>query len=596
MSKITYVSEKPNNFRTSLGADIFLSKYALTPDETWHQRCKTIVDDVCGTAGGTQHPLMSEEDRRDLVHFMHMFVFMPGGRYIYYGGRGVKFYNNCFLFRAEEDTREEWGRLLQYSSDALMSGGGIGIDYSTFRPRNSLLKRTGGTASGPLPLAKSIDSHGANVKQGGGRRSAIYGSLRWSHDDAPEWLHVKDWANIKVPGTNISYAEARSADYDVHAPLAFTNISLNYDNSFLGSLISGSEYNQASTSIIRSIAEDPQAWDSVVSAARFPSTFFENVHMAMRNGEPGFSFNFFEKEAETLRNACCEVSSEDDSDVCNLGSINLAACPDLATFKRAVELGSKFLVCGTIRGELPNEKIRIIREKNRRLGLGLMGVHEWLLQRGYGYEVTPEFREWLSVYESESERAAKEHCDRFFISYPVAYRAVAPTGTIGTMAGTTTGIEPVFAVAYKRRYIKGDRLTGQETRKFQYYIDSGAQDLIDRYGVDPADIETALSLSSTPERRISFQADIQEYVDMAISSTLNLPEWGSEYNNEDTLPEFARLIAKYAPRLRGLTLYPDGSRGGQPLVPVDYEEAKELIGTIFEENSDSACKSGVCGI
>jgi ribonucleoside-diphosphate reductase alpha chain len=84
---------------------------------------------------------------------------------------------------------------------------------------------------------------------------------------------------------------------------------------------------------------------------------------------------------------------------------------------------------------------------------------------------------------------------------------------------------------------------------------------------------------------------------MAISSTLNLPEWGSEWNNESRVEEFSRVIAKYAPRLRGLTMYPDGSRGGQPLVSVPYDEAvKAGIGVVFEENSDKSCSSGVCGI
>jgi ribonucleoside-diphosphate reductase alpha chain len=113
----------------------------------------------------------------------------------------------------------------------------------------------------------------------------------------------------------------------------------------------------------------------------------------------------------------------------NLGNVN-----SLEEFKSVVSLASKFLVCGTLRADLPYEKVYKVREKNRRLGLGLMGIHEWLLKRGHSYEVVPELKEWLKVYESESKRAADEHCDRFYISRPVAYRAIAPTGSIGILA------------------------------------------------------------------------------------------------------------------------------------------------------------------
>jgi ribonucleoside-diphosphate reductase alpha chain len=503
---------------------------------------------------------MSGSDRTDLAHFMHQFMFLPGGRYIYYGGRGVKFYNNCFLFIGQEDTREEWGRLIHASSDALMSGGGIGIDYSVFRGEGTILKKTGGRASGPIPLAHSVNEYGRNVRQGGSRRSAIYGSLNHSHPDIWKWLMAKDWVNMLVPGgEGLTYFQLKMNDFDAHAPLDFTNISVNYDTKWL-------------------------------EGHRLTSVFLQNVEMAMRNGEPGFSFNFYDKENETGRNACCEVTTADDSDVCNLGSINMAAVPDIDTFKAVVERASEFLVCGTIRGEVPNEAIRATREKNRRLGLGLMGVHEWLLQRGYRYEMNDELRAWLSVYRDVSESAANSHCDRFFLNHPVGYRAIAPTGTIGILAGTTTGIEPIFAVAYKRRYIDG------EVRKFTYAIDQGAETIIQASGIDPDKIETSVDLAMDPERRIAFQADVQEYVDHAISSTLNLPHWGSEYNNEDRIPDMARIIAHYAPRLRGLTFYPDGARGGQPLVPVSYTEAKANQGVVFEENSEQACKSGVCGI
>jgi ribonucleoside-diphosphate reductase alpha chain len=325
--------------------------------------------------------------------------------------------------------------------------------------------------------------------------------------------------------------------------------------------------------------------------------FKKNVEQAMRTAEPGFSFNFFDKENETLRNACTEVTSEDDSDVCNLASINLGRIDSLSEFGEAIELTTKFLVLGTLRAELPYEKVYLIREKNRRLGLGLMGVHEWLLKRGYKYGDTKELSGWLYQYKQRSDRTAREFADSLSISRPVATRAIAPTGTIGILAGTTTGIEPLFAVAYKRRYLKG-----QNDWYYQAVIDGTAQELIDLYGVDPDRIESALDLAKTPERRIKFQADVQDYVDQAISSTINLPAWGSEYNNPDTLDDFGKTLAMYAPRLRGFTAYPDGARGGQPLTEMPYKEAVKTLGQEFREEvevvdiCDLTGKGGSCGV
>ena len=110
--------------------------------------------------------------------------------------------------------------------------------------------------------------------------------------------------------------------------------------------------------------------------------FMKNVEQALTSAEPGFSFNFMENEKDTLRNACTEVTSADDSDVCNLGSVNLGRIDSLQELARVVELATKFLICGTLRAELPYAKVYKVREKNRRLGLGLMGMHEWLVKRG----------------------------------------------------------------------------------------------------------------------------------------------------------------------------------------------------------------------
>jgi len=549
-----------HQFKNSFAENIFRYKYAQGPADTWPKLCERLVADVCGPTQ-TQSALLSAEDRKQLLEYMVDMKFLPGGRYLYYAGRPLHAWNNCYLLRAEEDTREEWSNVTWRAMSCLMTGGGIGIDYSRLRPSGKALSRTGGTASGPIPLMYAINEIGRNVMQGGSRRSAIYASLNWQHEDIAQFLGAKNWSTV--------VREQKLIDFNFPGPLDMTNISVNYDDAAL--------YGQG---VLQKLDECP--------------VFIENVKQAMSTGEPGFSFNFGDKQNETLRNACTEVTSEDDSDVCNLGSINMGNISSLEEFRGIVSLASKFLVCGTLRADLPYEKVYKVREKNRRLGLGLMGIHEWLLQRGNKYEVTPELHSWLAVYRDESVKAANEHCDRFYISRPVAYRAIAPTGSIGILSGTSTGVEPLFAVAYKRRF-----LTEGTKWKYQYVIDGTAQALIDKYGVKPDSIESALDLSTKYEQRIKFQADIQDYVDMSISSTINLPSWGSKDNNPDKIEEFTKTLAKYAPRLRGFTCYPDSSRGGQPLTSVPYEEAIKHRDKVYEEVVD-ICEftghGGSCGV
>ena len=552
-------------FRNQFAEDIFNYKYKHEGAESWEELATTLVDDVCGG-------VMEKSETDHLKWMISTMRFIPGGRYLYYAGRPAKFFNNCYLLCAEEDTREEWAALAQRAMSCLMSGGGIGVDYSVLREKGAPLSRTGGTASGPIDLMLAINEIGRRVMQGGSRRSAIYASLNWQHADAADFLHAKDWGQMSVAGTDKTIADLKESDFNYNAPLDMTNISLNWDTKFL---------------------ED--YWRT----GKLPELFYQNTRQALSSAEPGFSFNFFENENETLRNACTEVTSDkdSDSDVCNLGSLNMSRIEDIAEFRQCTELATKFLLCGTLKAQLPYDKVYQIREKNRRLGLGLMGMHEWLLQRGQKYEVTDEMHRWLHVYKSVSDHVAKKTADEMGISRPVKVRAIAPTGSIGILAATTTGIEPLFAVAYKRRFLKNG------TRwHYQYVVDSAAQEVIDRYGIAPDKIESALDLSTDFERRIAFQADVQDYVDMSISSTINLPTWGSKTNNEDTVRPFAETLAKYCHRLRGFTCYPDGSRGGQPLVSVDYSEAVDKLGEEFEEHvethdiCDLTGHGGSCGV
>lgn len=562
-------------FRNTFSQKIFFERYSQSDRiRTWRELAKLVVQDVC--AG-----LLAPDECAELEMYIENMWFIPGGRYLAYAGMPNRFWNNCYLFKTEEDTREAWSDLAGKAQQALMTGGGIGNDYSILREEGAPVRRTGGVSSGPIALMQSINDQGHGAMQGGSRRAAIYASLSCRHPDVMKFVHAKDWHNMPIPGAwcqdadgtmrPMSVWDAKTADKNYRAPLDYTNVSVNYDTEWL---------------IDYQTSGDPG------------EVFRANVRQALLTGEPGFSFNFFAQENETARNACTEVTSSDDSDVCNLGSVNMSRIETLEQFARVVELGTKFLLCGTLRAHLPTEKIRRVREKNRRLGLGLMGVHEWLVQRGCRYEVTPDLHLWLSTYKGVSDLVAWETADRFGVSRPVATRAIAPTGTIGTLAGTTTGIEPLFAVAYKRRYLQN----GHEWH-YEYVIDSGAHDTIQRYGTDPSSIETALDLAKDPERRIKFQADVQDYVDMGISSTLNLPAVSTiDEDVDDYIDRFSGILAKYAHRLRGITCYPDGSRGGQPLTSISYHEALELQGRDFIEpvvTAHDICsisgRGGTCG-
>ena len=846
-----------NTFRNSIAENVFRHKYAISPSETWQNLAERVVEDVVGTRWGETHRLIDTDGYKRLVKYISEFKFVPGGRYLYYAGRPLKAYNNCFTLKAKEDTREEWARLAQKAMLFLTYGGGIGIDYSVIRPAGKILKRTGGLSSGVIPLMNTINEIGRNVMQGGSRRSAIYASLCATHEDINEFLHCKDWNKEVVNG--ITYKDIKKVNFDFPAPLDMTNISINYNypewldtDVFKQNVLQAMKTGEPGFSfnlknpketcrnacvtgdtliltkkgyvpIIDTIGDDIEIWngknwsnvkpfytgdreiyivelsdgnylkctdnhkfvtdggefvelkdlkvgtklikaefpiipldeeydvdaysqgfyagdgnkdytysyvydtkyccldrlcgeyslakdktrvvwkhgkkmlpkefvpinssikfkinwlaglfDSDGCVVRYKNSlgvqissinyeFLRQINLLLNtlgcagkvskikdaegnllpdgraiyrmlinaadinilinlglkcnrldlsgnmpnrdarqfvrvvniiktgNVEPTFCFTEPERHMGVfngvLTGQCAEVVSEDDSDVCNLGSVNIGIIDSLEELADVCYLGGWFLAAGTIRGVVPDKDVEEVRKKNRRLGLGLMGVHEFLLKRQLPYAMNDTLKSYLEVYKTFSEKGANDFCDRFFLNRPVAYRAIAPTGTIGLIAGTTTGIEPLYAVAYKRRYLQGN------TWKYEYVIDTTAKYLIEKYSINPEDIETALTLSNDIERRIAFQAAVQEYVDMGISSTINLPAWGTENNNEDKVDKVADIIKKYAHILRGLTFYPDGSRGGQPLEAVPYEEAFANQHLIFEEHD--SCKGGVCGL
>lgn len=535
---------------------IYEAKYAMKDEngnviEDWPDTAKRVVDNVMGALGygegDTEYELM--------LGYITDMKFIPGGRYLYASGRPFHQTQNCLLLRAE-DSREGWSKMLHDSSMALMTGAGIGIDYSDVRPSGSVITKTGGIASGPISLMEMVNECGRHIMQGGSRRSAIWAGLNWKHNDIFKFIDAKNWSE--------QVREIKETDFNFPATLDMTNISIILDDEFFEA------------------HDDPKH----PLHDRATEVYHQTTKRMLKTAEPGFSIDTGENAGETLRNACTEVTSSDSSDICNLGSINMSKITDIDEFREVVEYSTLFLIAGTVYSQLPYDEVYEIRAKNRRLGLGLMGIHEWLLKNGHGYHENKELTSWLEEYE-KSDLYAKFWAKKHDLSVPVKTRAIAPTGTIGIIAETTTGIEPMFCAAYKRRY-----LSDGTSWKYEYVVDPTAKRLVENEGVDPDEIEDAYSLAYNVEKRIQFQEYVQRYVDHGISSTINLPY---PIVNEEEVEDFKEMLYQYLPNLRGVTCYPNGARGGQPLEPVAFATAVNHEGVVYESEEET-CVGGICGV
>ena len=225
--------------------------------ETCDQLDSTLVTDVCGQ-------FLQKDVVQRLYEIIRDMKFIPGGRYLYYAGRSKKFFNNCYLLRAEADTREDWetyhGRL-KLPDDRWWHWSRL----QCLPPLWCAEKLTGGSASGPIPKMNMINESGRRVMQDGSRRSAIYASLHWPHGDIMDFQQAKDWQNVPVGTTGKSLWDIKQEDFNFPAPLDQTNIFVNYDDKWLMQYFADGDLD---------------------------SVFIENVHQAMRTVEPGFSFNF----------------------------------------------------------------------------------------------------------------------------------------------------------------------------------------------------------------------------------------------------------------------------------------------------------------
>lgn len=573
----------PNGFDAPFAASIYNERYEHPEDVNWTGTTKRVM----GTVGGALYAAPKAQQHtgyiNDLIERNHDLMgyrkLCMGGRYLYGSGRDLHQVNNCLLMRCP-DSREGWATTSYQVEMALMTGAGIGVWYGDLREAGAPIKRTEGVSAGPMPKMQQINETGRHVLAGGNRRGAIWAGLPWWHPDIFDFIGCKDWSD--------AVKALKASDWKFPAPMDSTNISVTLDDEFFA-LFKNDTARLTDVSWLDEHgfnAPDGFSWNTWAERVYYTAC----AHM-LRHGEPGFTIDTGKNAGQVLRNACCEITSADDSDVCNLGSLVLSRFSSPGEFTDAVADAVMMLTAGSMYSDIPYEKVAEVRDKNRRLGLGLMGVHEFLMQRGIPYGTDDAF-ESLEPYMVGYARAlefANEQQAMLGISPSVAATAIAPTGTIGALMETTPGSDPMFSASEIRTVKTALPGSGQDEYVDHVVVDPTAARLV-REGVSPDDIEDAYDLAVEPDRRLRQQAFLQPYVDHAISGTVNIP-FVIEGQAEAT--DWADMLMGYLPELRGITVYPDGARAGQPRKPCDLAWALENEGTKFEANLET-CAGGVC--
>lgn len=554
-------------FTTPLAESVYSDRYIHPDDKNWAGTSKRVAGVVTGelykTPGAQKHKGHIEALQGRVYDLMLRRQFIPGGRYLYAAGRDLHQVNNCVLMRCG-DSRERWAELSYNAEMALSTGAGIGVWYGDVRPNGSPISRTGGVASGPVAKMCQVNDTGRHIMQGGFRRSAIWAGLPWSHPDVFDFIQIKDWPQ-EIRDLKAKWMKEKQQNFP--ATMDFTNISVTLDDEFFAAYKNPGHARH----------------DLAVRVFR------ETVARMVTQGEPGFSVDIGKNAGEVLRNACTEVTSADSDDVCNLGHLVMPRLLDLKEFGQAVTDAAMFLTAGSLYSDVPYDQVAVVRDLNRRLGLGQMGGHEMLMRAGlkYGSDEAFEFLEpYMLVYERALENVNTMQAD-LGISPSVGATAIAPTGTTGIVAETTPSWDPMFAAAELRDVIAAN--TSGDTRQKHVVVDPTAARLL-KEGVKAEHIEDAYSLALQPERRLAQQAFVQDYVDHGVSSTVNLPE--QMFNERDQI-DFGDTLMEYLPRLRGITCYPDGAIPGQPRTAVDLEWALAQDGVEFDVD-EATCRGAVC--
>lgn len=629
-----------NDFQTT----IMLQRYALPTEKTWADVSKRVANHL---SKAEYNGDMSIWEKRFNWALSNGYFF-PGGRVLYGSGRRIGGLLNCFC-KAVEDNRHSIAKLSHDMYLISTFGGGVGTNYSAVRPKGDPIQGVAGAAPGVVSEIRKIDAIGEQVKSGGGRRVALIATLSIDHPDLLDFLSVKlDRNELNNHNISINYNEAffdavrndeewtfefRGQTYHRYVMEAFLDRA-NTDGVMSKKRIFHVVAPNEEAAIATAKSYYREHWLEEFTVLNVndikAKDLWEMVcKNAVESGEPGFLFedniknnfatHYFEEYSNC--NPCTEALLPDNGN-CNLGSINLTRMysdelndVDWSLLAKTIGIAVRMMDNVLTMNIYPTPETKVVAEKSRRIGLGVMGLHHLLIKLGlrYGSEESLEFIERLfatirnEVFKASIDIAKEKGSfpeydyERYIANSYIAHLptrilksikqygirnavilSIAPTGTISMVAGTSSGIEPIFAPMYNRKYRNGNILAEEVVvdKMFGVAVEVGKwEHIVGAYDV-------------TPEEHVAVQAAVQDYVDQAISKTINVPK---DFSHE----ELMELILNYSDRLKGLTVYREGSRMNEPLtaIPTTEENVKKYTG-----NQDhfgvinSECSTGSCEI
>jgi ribonucleoside-diphosphate reductase alpha chain len=558
------------------GAGIFNKRYSLNGTEKWTEAARRWSSVVAAC-----------EDNGKVAQYTDLFydiivsgLFMPGGRICYAAGRPKGQMLNCFV-APTSDSREGWGQLAYDSIVISGCGGGVGTNFSPIRPRGSIIHGHASPATGSVSLMEIINAAGEVIRAGGGRRTALMMALNHDHPDIPEFLDKK-----------LDLKQLNNA-----------NVSVTF-------------MNEDPAKFLRKVEKDEVhdfVWNGqVVKSMPAREMWQKIIDNAVNCGEPGILNGFLANQQNNIwyhkplisTNPCGEIWLEAYG-CCDLGALVLPrfiidGVLDKKLLASTIAVAVRFLDNVLDVNTYPLKSIEDNCKNVRRIGLGVMGLHDMLIKLGMRY-TSDEAKEYVDRLFSFIKKKAYEASIYLAVEkgqFPAldrhkfvesgfckdalsegmreriiqngirncAVMTIAPTGTTSMSACVSPSLEPIPAIAYWRNYRDGDDLKRElvEHPLFTELKDTPSAKLF----------ESAFDIPV--KDHIEMQAICQRHVDNAISKTINLPR---SYTGADLDP----VLRKYVSQLKGVTLYRDGSRGEAPIEGLDLEEALRI-----------QCPSGVC--